>query len=157
MLASKGFAQYEISAYAKSEKQCKHNLNYWQFGDYLGLGAGAHGKITDGKQIRRFARHRLPSAYMEKAGSIDVIVDDKTPGDEDIILEFMMNVLRLNAGFSASLFSAHTGLRIQDLKPKLDIAIKRGFIMQESDCIKPTEVGLNYLNDLLEIFVPATT
>ncbi|MFT7460151.1 MAG: putative oxygen-independent coproporphyrinogen III oxidase [Planctomycetota bacterium] len=158
ILAQQGFAQYEISAYAKPDMQCKHNLNYWQFGDYLGIGAGAHGKITDIKEhrINRFIRHRIPETYMQKAGDGDAIVEQKTVGKEDVILEFMMNVLRLNEGFSESLFSVQTGLEMQDIQAQLNIAIDRGFIIQKGKTIKPTKTGLNYLNDVLAIFMPAT-
>ncbi len=156
LLADKGYEQYEISAYAKSNRQCGHNLNYWQFGDYLGIGAGAHGKLTDLKEnlIRRFARHRIPDAYMQKAGSNQAVADEKIVLKDDIILEFMMNALRLRDGFSTSLFSTRTSLPISYIQPLLDIAQARELVMCEKDHIKPTEKGLSYLNELLEIFMP---
>jgi len=156
ILADRGFDQYEISAYARTGRQCRHNLNYWQFGDYLGIGAGAHGKLTDAgsNQIRRFARHRLPEAYMQKAGGKDVIVEEKVLSQGDIVLEFMLNALRLCKGFSPSLFAMNTGISMEYIQPLLDTAAVRGFILYESNIIKATETGKNYLNDLLQIFMP---
>ncbi len=155
-LNDEGFDQYEISACARTDRQCHHNLNYWRFGDYLGIGAGAHSKLTDAgnNQIRRFVRHRLPEAYMQKAGGREVIVEERPLAREDVILEFMMNALRLREGFSSSLFSAHTGLEIEDIRPLLDIAGTRGFILLQGDVIKATEIGKNHLNELLQIFMP---
>ena len=155
-LSDMAYKQYEISAYSMKNKQCGHNLNYWQFGDYLGIGAGAHGKLTniEANQISRFARHRIPESYMQKAGSGDVIVEEKLLADDDIVLEFMMNVFRLNDGFSSSLFAQRTGLAAEELQSLLKMAIERGFVEMEDDEIKPSELGRNYLNELLEIFMP---
>jgi putative oxygen-independent coproporphyrinogen III oxidase len=157
-LSDMAYKQYEISAYSLKEKQCGHNLNYWQFGDYLGIGAGAHGKLTniETNQIIRFARHRIPESYMQKAGSGDVIVEEKLLADDDIVLEFMMNIFRLNDGFSSSLFAQRTGLAAEELQSLLKMAIERGFVEMEDDEIKPSELGRNYLNELLEIFIPDT-
>ncbi len=157
LLADKGYEQYEISAYARLNRQCGHNLNYWQFGDYLGIGAGAHGKITDTEknQIRRFERHRIPDAYMLKAGDKQVIVAEKVVPPEDIVLEFMMNALRLRQGFSTYLFASRTGLSMSNIQARLDIAVTNGLVLYENECIKPTAAGYSYLNDLLEVFMPA--
>jgi putative oxygen-independent coproporphyrinogen III oxidase len=157
-LSDMAYKQYEISAYSLKDKQCDHNLNYWQFGDYLGIGAGAHGKLTniETNQIIRFARHRIPESYMQKAGSGDVIVEEKLLADDDIVLEFMMNIFRLNDGFSSSLFAQRTGLAAEELQSLLKMAIERGFVEMEDDEIKPSELGRNYLNELLEIFIPDT-
>jgi putative oxygen-independent coproporphyrinogen III oxidase len=157
VLADGGFVQYEISAYARPGHHCQHNLNYWHYGDYLGLGAGAHGKLTDRKNnhINRFTRHRLPEAYMARAGGQAVIVEERMIAQRETVLEFMMNVFRLNAGFSPSLFCRQTGLQLSDFQDLLDIAIERNFITQQQQLIKPSRTGLNYLNELLQIFIPA--
>ena len=156
LLSDMAYKQYEISAYSMKDKQCGHNLNYWQFGDYLGIGAGAHGKLTniETNQISRFARHRIPESYMQNAGSSDVIVEKKILADDDIILEFMMNAFRLNDGFSSSLFAQRTGIAVEELQHLLVTAIERGLVNIDGEKIKPTELGKNYLNDLLEIFMP---
>jgi putative oxygen-independent coproporphyrinogen III oxidase len=157
LLADKDYGQYEISAYAMPGRQCQHNLNYWQFGDYLGIGAGAHGKLSDKdlNQIRRFARHRLPDRYMQKAGSSEAIVEERELQQDDIILEFMMNAFRLREGFSHSLFSTHTGLSIEEIRPLLDRVGAHDFILQDKEHIKATKKGRDYLNELLQIFMPA--
>ncbi len=156
LLADKGYGQYEISAYALADKHCRHNMNYWQFGDYIGIGAGAHGKISnlDKNEIVRFKRHRIPDTYMQKAGSTAAIADEKCLQEEDIILEFMMNVFRLSDGFHSSLFPERTGLSLDKTQSLLNIASAQGFIRQESNEIRPTGKGKNYLNELLQIFVP---
>jgi oxygen-independent coproporphyrinogen-3 oxidase len=155
LLSDMAYKQYEISAYSVKDKQCHHNLNYWQFGDYLGIGAGAHGKLTniETNQINRFSRHRIPESYMQKVGSGDVTVEEKLLQHDDIVLEFMMNVFRLSDGFSSSLFPERTGLAVEEIQPLLNTAIERGFVQQEDEEIKPTGLGINYLNELLEIFM----
>ena len=130
-------------------------MNYWQFGDYLGLGAGAHGKITDCEKgtIQRFSRHRIPESYMQKSGRPDVIVSDKQLSEEDILLEFMMNAMRLNEGAPVELFKLHTGLTIDAAEEKLKQAQERDLLEFNTIHIKPTELGRRYLNDLLQIFM----
>jgi putative oxygen-independent coproporphyrinogen III oxidase len=154
-LADNHYRQYEISAYARKDKQCLHNMNYWQFGDYLGIGAGAHGKLSniENNEITRFARHRIPAAYMQKAGSAKVVVDEKLLKKEDIVLEFMMNIFRLESGFSSTLFSERSGISYAEIQPLLDKAVARDFIILDQHGVKPTDLGKNYLNDLLEIFM----
>ena len=156
LLAQRGYRQYEISAYARSNCQCGHNLNYWQFGDYLGLGAGAHGKLTDvaGAGIQRYVRHRLPENYLQNAGSEGVITETRSPGREDIVLEFMMNALRLTEGIPPALFSGRTGLPIRVAEEPLRTAQAKGLIEWDSDTLKPTANGQRYLNDLLQLFMP---
>ena len=121
-----------------------------------GIGAGAHGKLTDLQEnlVRRFARHRIPDAYMQKAGSNQAVADEKIILKDDIILEFMMNALRLRDGFSTFLFSTRTSLPISYIQPLLAIALARELVLCDKDHIKPTEKGLSYLNELLEIFMP---
>ena len=154
-LQDHGFQQYEISAYARNDRFCRHNLNYWQFGDYLGIGAGAHGKITDSGRgiINRFARHRIPESYMEKSGRPEVIVSETQLSEADTILEFMMNAMRLNDGAPVELFTLHTGLSIETAEEKLQQAKEKELLEFNTMHIKPTEQGRRYLNDLLQIFM----
>ncbi len=156
LLAQHGYEQYEISAYAKPGHRCAHNLNYWQFGDYVGIGAGAHGKITDvtAGAITRTARHRIPERYMELAGTEAATAERKTLAQEDITLEFMMNVLRLKDGVSPSIFMQRTGLPINTVQNQLQEAEARGLIEWNISSLKPTEQGQRYLNDLLQLFMP---
>ena len=156
LLASAGYYPYEISAYTNNKKnQCRHNINYWQFGDYLGLGAGAHSKISTGKgAIRREVRHRIPKAYMDKAGSSAVIVAKRQLHAQDLTFEFMLNALRLGNGFSPSLFEQRTGLAISTIERQLLDAEERGLLLRQKNRIRATKTGSNYLNDLLQIFMP---
>ena len=157
-LRSHGFEQYEISAYARNNRYCRHNMNYWQFGDYLGIGAGAHGKITNCENgtINRFARHRIPDSYMQRSGKPNVIVSEKQLSIEDTVLEFMMNAMRLNQGAPVELFRMHTGLPIDAAESKLQQAREQELIEFNTIHIKPTERGRRYLNDLLQIFLHDT-
>ncbi len=155
-LAAAGYEAYAISTYARQDKdKCAHNINYWRFGDYLGLGAGAHSKISEAQgAIRREARHRLPQAYMNKAGSGAVIVDERQLAEHDIVFEFMLNALRLTQGFTTSLFAQRTGMNISSIEPQLAHAEERGLLQREGARIRPTRTGSNYLNDLLQPFMP---
>ena len=154
-LGEHGLRQYEVSAYARDDHFCVHNMNYWQFGDYLGIGAGAHGKITDCDKgmIHRFARHRIPESYMQLSGKPDVIVSEKQLSVQDTILEFMMNAMRLNDGAPVELFTLHTGLSIETAEEKLQQAKEKALLDFNTIQIKPTEQGRRYLNDLLQIFM----
>ncbi len=155
-LAQAGFAQYEVSAYAQKHAQCQHNLNYWQFGDYLGIGAGAHGKISDaGRQtVIRRAKHRHPHTYIETAGTEDVVQSSQAVRPHEIGFEFMLNALRLKHGFPTALFSQHTGLPISQIKHPLEQAEKEGWLQWDIHRIRPTEKGERYLNSLIELFLP---
>lgn len=155
LLAASGYTQYEISAYAIDGHQCRHNLNYWTFGDYLAIGAGAHAKLTDISinSIQRTARHRLPARYMALAGTAGVVVDNKLLQIDDVILEFMMNNLRLRDGFSLADFSQRTGLPATVLQIPLERARELNWLVREDDHIRPTQQGQNYLNDLLHLFM----
>ena len=154
-LAGHGFRQYEVSAYAKGSRYCRHNLNYWRFGDYLGIGAGAHGKITNPATgtISRYARHRMPDRYMHLAGKPEVIVTEQQLSVSDVVLEFMMNAMRLTEGVATEVFTEHTGLPIDVAEKELHHARDRKLIDYDMDHIKPTEIGRRYLNDLLQIFM----
>ena len=152
LLAENGFAQYEISAYSQAGTRAKHNLNYWQFGDYLGIGAGAHGKVTlpAQNQILRTAKTRLPKDYLNLAKPFLVSADNIE--SEDRPLEFMMNALRLYQGTDKQLFSARTGLDFSALSPQYEAAIQEGFLETGPE-IKTTAKGQLFLNALLERFL----
>ncbi len=156
LLAERGFARYEVSAYARPGRQCRHNLNYWEFGDYLAIGAGAHDKITDVESgaISRSARHRLPARYMELAGNAGVIVDARDLAPEDRVIEFMLNALRLPGGFPLDLFTQRTGLGIDMISPRVEDCVRRGWLALEGGRITPTAMGMQFLNDVLEYFMP---
>lgn len=154
-LAKAGYAQYEVSAYAQPKRQCTHNLNYWQFGDYLGLGAGAHGKITDASQqnITRLAKVRHPQEFIEKAGTVKSIQSERILTRKDVGLEFMMNALRLNEGFETALFTANTGQQLVLIESALNKAEETGLIERNLKQIRPTEKGRQFLDDVLTLFV----
>lgn len=152
-LAKAGFLQYEVSAYAREGQRCRHNLNYWRFGDYLGIGAGAHGKISDGAtgRIVRTRKRRHPRDYMAKPSRSEQSV----LASGDIALEFMMNGLRLTEGFETGIFEQRTGLSLHSLEAPLRQAEARGLLRREEDRIIPTELGRCFLEDLLVLFVDA--
>ncbi len=175
LLAQAGYRQYEISAYSAPGQQSRHNLNYWRFGDYIGIGAGAHGKLTDPSAgvIRRRWKQRQPKAYMAALGS-DLPVVNRAVGSQRLLkltspgsflsgeevigrdalkLEFMMNALRLHDGVAAQLFSERTGLPLSDLQPQLAKAISLGLMSDDPSQLTPTEQGRQFLNDLLELFL----
>jgi len=154
-LAAAGYGQYEVSAYALEGRRCRHNLNYWQFGDYLGIGPGAHGKLTDAPagNVERMWKQRHPQRYLETAHSEAVIAGRRTLNRDDLVLEFMMNALRLTEGFDSRLFQARTGLPLSVVAGTLDQAVVDGLIEWGAERIVPTERGRNYLNELLERFM----
>lgn len=154
LLAKAGYQQYEISAYSQKGKACRHNLNYWHFGDYLGIGAGAHGKVTLGGENRviRRVRQRQPQAYLQKAG-YDCIVSENQLDTADLVFEFMLNSLRLSQGFETRLFADNTGLSLKEILPTLQQARDRGLIQYDASRICPSERGFQYLNDLQAMFL----
>lgn len=154
LIKSARFTQYETSAYCKDTKyQARHNLNYWQFGDYIGIGAGAHGKITSPETgiIKRHWKRKNPKLYMQELqfpyGSSDIALDERP-------YEFMLNALRLQYGFSISQFEQTTGLSIDAIAPQLNKAITRELLTRKSGYFIPTELGQRFLNDLLHMFLP---
>jgi oxygen-independent coproporphyrinogen-3 oxidase len=155
LLRAVGFRRYEISAYARPGARCAHNMNYWRFGDYLGIGAGAHGKLTGVRNARvvRYARHRLPEAYMRLAGGPEAIADRRELTPADLKFEFMLNALRLTAGFAPSWFARHTGLPLSSVAAPLRAAEERGLLVHRPDRIRPTALGRRFLNDLLQLFM----
>lgn len=154
LLAKTGYQQYEISAYSQNGRACQHNLNYWHFGDYLGIGAGAHGKITLGGENRvlRRVRQRQPQAYLRNLG-YDSIIDQKQLENADLVFEFMLNSLRLSNGFETRLFTENTGLSLSEILPTLQIARDKGLIDFNASRICPSERGFQYLNDLQALFL----
>ncbi len=175
MLDAAGYEHYETSAFAKrlnEEPQsgsrltthasrlnrlcalCAHNLNYWTFGDYLGIGAGAHSKISCPERIVRQARYRQPAQYMERARAGNAVQEEHTISPTEIPFEFMMNALRLNNGFPVALYQERTGLPLTSVLKQLEEAEERGFITRDHEHIAPTAIGRRFLNDLLLIFMP---
>ena len=152
-LAEAGYRQYEVSAYAQAGRQCRHNRNYWQFGDYLGIGAGAHGKRSQADGIERRARHKLPRRYQAGAGSAQAIQEQRRLAADELPFEFLMNALRLNEGFTAALFEARTGLPMSSIEPKLAALAKRGLIEQVDGSTRPTSLGRAHLNTLVAEFL----
>ncbi len=152
-LAQHGYRRYEVSAWSRPGSACRHNLNYWEFGDYLGVGAGAHGKLSNGT-ITRQSRLRVPQSYMRAAGSAAALATRKTLSEQDCILEFMLNALRLQDGVPLSCFSARTGLAPDTIGAQVDAARSDGLLEQEPGLLQATEKGARYLNDLLQYFMP---
>ena len=150
-----GYTHYETSAFAQKHQACQHNLNYWHFGDYLGIGAGAHSKLTTQQGVLRQMRYKQPKAYMD-AQAGQAIQQEHTVTVDELGFEFMMNALRLNAGFPLALFQAHTGLPLQVIERPLRLAEERGLIQRDLTRIQPTALGQRFLNDLLQLFLPDT-
>ena len=154
LLESAGFKQYEISAFAREGGASKHNINYWQFGDYIGIGAGAHGKLTyikgDELVIERTHKHRQPKGYLE---NISMIAGQETIDAEDRPFEFMLNVLRLTDGVPSHLFSERTGIPLAQITPELAKAYKRGLLQEYVERLAPSNEGRLFLNDLLTQFI----
>ncbi len=153
LLAEHGYEHYETSAFCKPKSQSRHNLNYWQFGDYLGIGAGAHSKLSYHDKITRETRHKHPKAFMENAENGNAVDNSWLIERADLGFEFMMNALRLNDGVEVSLFQQRTGLSLQAIQAGLTAATQKGLITQDLKRIKPTALGQRYLNDLLALFL----
>ncbi len=153
-LAAAGFEQYEVSAYARPGRECRHNLNYWRFGDYLGIGAGAHAKLTDAGGVMRLWKVKQPEAYLGTAGTAQATGGIQALTPEDVAFEFMLNALRLTEGFPAGLFEERTGLALAAIEPALRVAETKGLVRRESETIRPTDTGRRLLNDLLQLFLP---
>ena len=154
LLAQHGFSRYEVSAYEQPGHRCAHNMNYWQFGDYLGIGAGAHGKVTlpdEGSIVRR-AKQRNPRMYMQQAGSNTAVTVERIDSPQQIVLEFMMNALRLPEGISVACYEGRTGQPLGAIEEPLQEAIRRGWMSPEPGVLKPTESGLQVLNSVLALF-----
>jgi len=150
---AQGLERYEVSAYAKPGHRCWHNLNYWQFGDYLGIGAGAHSKLSFAHRVVRQVRHREPRLYMQKALAGDCIAQHQEVARADLPFEFMLNALRLKEGFSLSIFLERTGLPLSAVDKALDEAQRKGLIERDLARVWPTERGFDFLNDLQSLFL----
>jgi putative oxygen-independent coproporphyrinogen III oxidase len=158
LLEKHAYRQYEVSAYCLEKRESEHNMNYWQFGDYVGIGAGAHGKITLGSENRviRRVRQRQPRAYLEHSGR-NTISSETTLSEDDLRFEFMLNALRLKHGFQTRLFHDNTGLSLNSLLPGLELARDKGLIDFNPEKIFPTRLGFYHLNDLQALFLQQQT
>ncbi|SEI59989.1 radical SAM family heme chaperone HemW [Frateuria terrea] len=154
-LADAGYGQYEISAYARPGRRCRHNLNYWEFGDYLGIGAGAHGKLTDtiAGRVRRRWKSRHPRTYLEAAGGPARIGGDGPVDPAELPFEYMLNALRLHEGVSLQAFAERTGLPLDRIAPALAQARARGWLQDEPHRLQPSLLGQRFLNDLIGLFL----
>jgi oxygen-independent coproporphyrinogen-3 oxidase len=149
-----GYGRYEVSAYAKSGHRCQHNLNYWQFGDYIGIGAGAHGKISAHNQIARQTNERHPDAYMEKIfNQGHALIEERLLDKDDLPFEYMLNVLRLTDGVPSHQFKERTGQEIAAINSMMEQALKKELLDEDPRFIKPSALGLQYLNDLQMLFL----
>jgi len=154
-LAELGYEQYEVSAYARNDMKSVHNLNYWSFGDYLAVGAGAHGKITNGEGIWRYAKIANPQQYMEQQERRGDVPTLKPVDGDDRLFEFLLNALRLTDGFDAQLFESRTGLLADSLRQRLEPVIKKGLIVSQGKLSwRATPLGQRFLNDLQAEFLP---
>ncbi len=151
--AAAGLVRYEVSAFARAAHRCMHNLNYWQFGDYLGIGAGAHGKLSFPDRIVREVRWREPNAYMDKALSGQAISNTHEVAASQLPFEFMLNALRLAEGFELRLFAERTGQSIAAVDETLERARARGLVHREGTHVKPTPRGFDLLSDLQSMFL----
>ncbi len=165
-LAEAGFAQYEVSAYARAGHRCRHNLNYWQFGDYLGIGAGAHGKLSGlgtrdsglGRaktlMIQRRSKVRSPRAYLEATGHRERVGGEEIVDTNHLPFEFMLNALRLSDGIAADEFEARTGVPLSAIAEPIGHARERGWLADDPARLQTTELGRRFLNDVIELFLP---
>lgn len=156
LLKQRGFQRYETSAFAHNGDYCAHNLNYWQFGDYLGIGAGAHSKLSFHDKIIRQVRQKHPTTYMKNVLTSSHIVEDKTIAFAELPFEFMLNALRLIDGVESSLFVERTGLSLSVILNQIEIAKQKGLLNFNSGKIVPTERGQDFLNDLLMLFLSSS-
>jgi len=151
--AEAGYRHYETSAYARPHREARHNLNYWRFGDYLGIGAGAHGKLSFPHRIVRQMRHKHPATYMAQALAGNAVQEARDVSADELPFEFMLNALRLTEGVPASSFQDYTGLPLHTISKQLAEAEKKGLLEADLTTIRPTELGRRFLNDLQEMFL----
>ncbi|HET6586898.1 MAG TPA: radical SAM family heme chaperone HemW [Oleiagrimonas sp.] len=152
-LAAAGYAQYEVSAYARPDRRCTHNLNYWAFGDYLGIGAGAHGKLTAAHGIHRRWKTRQPLAYMKNAASAARVAGEQSIGADELPFEYMLNALRLIDGTPLDQFTARTGLPSTAIEDRLAEAHRRGWLEDDPQHLRTTPLGQRFLNDVVSLFM----
>lgn len=153
LTAVQGLERYEVSAYARAGHRCWHNLNYWQFGDYLGIGAGAHSKLSFAHRVVRQVRAREPRLYMDKARAGDAVVSAEEVARRDLPFEYMLNALRLRHGFELQQFMDRTGLPLSSIQGALDRAVQQGLIESAGGVVAPTEHGFDFLSDLQGLFL----
>ena len=154
LLTAAGYKRYEVSAYAQKDQECKHNLNYWRFGDYIGIGAGAHGKISFPDKVTRQVRERHPETYMQAMESQgNALIESRDVSAKDLPFEFMLNALRLTDGVETKTFSERTGLPLHVISKGLEEASKKGLLDDNPTALKATDLGLRYLNNLQEMFL----
>jgi putative oxygen-independent coproporphyrinogen III oxidase len=149
-----GLNRYEVSAFARPGRECVHNLNYWQFGDYLGIGAGAHGKISFPHRVLRQQRWREPMTYIERALAAEAVSNEHEVARNALAFEFALNALRLRAGFATTLFIERTGLPLSTIEPALRSAEARGLIERDAFVVRPSVKGFDFLSDLQQLFLP---
>jgi oxygen-independent coproporphyrinogen-3 oxidase len=152
-VAGAGYRHYETSAFARSGRECRHNLNYWQFGDYLGIGAGAHSKLSLRNRVLRQVRWKQPQQYLDEVGRGAPVQDETTVGRDDIGFEFMLNALRLTEGVAASSFAERTGFPLALVGRELAEAVRRGLLDPDPATIRPSLLGRRFLNDLQALFL----
>jgi oxygen-independent coproporphyrinogen-3 oxidase len=152
--AQAGLARYEVSAFARTGRECVHNLNYWQFGDYLGIGAGAHSKLSFPHRVVRRQRWREPAAYMTHALAGRAVSNEHEVARDALAFEFMLNTLRLREGFATNLFVERTGLPWSSVEPALAQAERRGLIERDASRVWPSARGFDFLSDLQQLFLP---
>jgi oxygen-independent coproporphyrinogen-3 oxidase len=152
-----GLGRYEVSAYARGGHRCVHNLNYWQFGDYLGIGAGAHGKLSFPHRVLRQQRWREPARYMDGALAGQALSQDEEVARAELPFEFMLNALRLREGVPRTLFTERTGLPASAIDAAVLKAQQRGLLLADLQSLRPTERGFDFLSDLQAMFLPVRT
>jgi oxygen-independent coproporphyrinogen-3 oxidase len=155
LLRNAGYERYEVSAYAQPGRRCRHNLNYWQFGDYLGLGAGAHGKVThrDPARVERRAKTRNPRTYQQAAGQATAVSREHIATPHQVAVEFLLNALRLPGGVADEVFADRAGQPVVNVGAARAIGVERGWLAAEPGVLRATPAGLQVLNRLLELFV----
>jgi coproporphyrinogen III oxidase-like Fe-S oxidoreductase len=151
--AQAGLGRYEVSAYAREGHRCEHNLNYWQFGDYLGLGAGAHGKLSFAHRVMRTVRWREPQRYIEGACAGQALSQADEVRRADLPFEFMLNALRLRDGFDLAQYTERTGLPLSSVQAALEQAEEKGLLIRQGQHIRPSERGFDFLSELQALFL----
>ena len=154
--AQQGLQRYEVSAFAQDGHRCWHNTNYWQFGDYLGLGAGAHSKLSFAQRVCRMVRHREPGLFMQKAMSGSAVAQSNEVSRGELPFEFMLNALRLKDGVPLNAFSERTGMPLSAIEKSMQAARDKGLLAHDMSHIRPTEKGFDFLSDLQSLFLPAS-
>ena len=151
--AAHGLARYEVSAFAQHGHACQHNLNYWRFGDYLGIGAGAHSKLSFPHRVLRQVRWREPAAYISHAASGSAVSNEHEVGKDELPFAFMLNALRLKDGFEARLFHERTGQSLATIDVAIDLAVQRGWLQSDGGVIRPSARGFDFLSEVQQLFL----